>query len=80
MAVLQRSDTEIMERFLCFFCFGWIILPVFSSSQEPHQKVETDARDVELGQVVKTDATSDASSRDSCESRERLLATRAPND
>jgi len=46
---------------------------------EPHQKVEADAGDVELGQLGK-DAISDGSSRDSCESRERLLTTRTAND
>lgn len=66
-----------MEFCIFFWCFSWIIL--LGSSQEPHQKVEADAGDVELGQLGK-DAISDGSSRDSCESRERLLTTRTAND
>lgn len=76
MAVLQRSDIKRCGVLHFFGCFGWIIL---LGSQEPHRKVEADAEDVELGQLGK-DAISDGSSRDSCESRERLLTTRTAND
>lgn len=72
------AEIRCKEVWSSAFFFG-VLAGSFWSSQEPHQKVEADAGDVELGQLGK-DAISDGSSRDSCESRERLLTTRTAND
>ena len=72
------AEIRCKEVWSSAFFFG-VLAGSFWSSQEPHQKVEADAGDVELGQLGK-DAISDGSSRDSCESRERLPTTRTAND